>query len=164
MTLGRLLHISFLAGLGVTPFLIASTPDPRPVRVALLGSNGADEADLTSELSHRDDVILLERRQLDQILDENRLAASRSGAAVGRLLGAEFFLSLAPQHHLEAIGAQSGRIVYSGTSLDDAIRKMRETPLPDQSRIAVIEKAGGDSRQVACYSMWGYSFNLAFDN
>ena len=149
MTLGRLLHISFLAGLGVTPFLIASTPDPRPVRVALLGSNGADEADLTSELSHRDDVILLERRQLDQILDENRLAASRSGAAVGRLLGAEFFLSLAPQHHLEAIGAQSGRIVYSGTSLDDAIRKMRETPLPDQSRIAVIEKAGGDSRQVA---------------
>ena len=149
MTLGRLLHIFFLAGLGTAPFLIASSPDPRPVRVAVLGSNGADEADLTSKLSRRDDVVLLERRQLDQILDENRLSASLNGSAVGRLLGAEFFLSLTPPNHLEAIGAQSGRIVYSGTSVEDAIHKMRETPLPDQSRIAVIEKEGGNSRQVA---------------
>ncbi len=145
------LQMFLLVGLLAISALItlAADPEPRQVRVAVLGTSDADEATLITRLSHRGDVILLERRQLERILGERSLSAPLKGPAVGRLLGAEFFLSLTPPDHLEAVGAQSGQIVYVGTSLDDAIRKMRESRLADQTRIAVIEKANVESRQAA---------------
>lgn len=146
----RLQIFLFLGILAISALeTVAADPESRRVRVAVLCANDADEANLLARLSDRDDVVLLERRQLERILGERSLSAPLKGPAVGRLLGAEYFLSLTPPDHLEAVGAQSGRIVYAGISLDDAIRKMRDSHLPDQTRIAVIEKGGGQSHQAA---------------